>query len=69
MSEILDASMQVVASQLAAALIAKNANFPSTTTEEIKAAIKIYDSVLEEMRKRPPLNISQAVLDIAGSKS
>jgi len=69
MSEILDAAKQVVASQLAAALIAKNATFPSTTTEEIQAAIKIYDSVLEEMRKRPPLNISEAALDKAGGKS
>lgn len=68
MSEILDAAKQVVASQLAAALIAKNANFPSTTTEEIQAAIKIYDSVLEEMKKHPPLNISKAALDKARGK-
>ncbi|MHB1952499.1 MAG: hypothetical protein ACYCOU_02025 [Sulfobacillus sp.] len=68
MSEILDAAKQVVASQLAAALIAKNANSPSTTTEEIQAAIKIYDSVLEEMRKRPPLKISKEVLDKARGK-
>ena len=69
MSEILDAAQQVVASQLAAALIAKTANFPSTTKEGIQAAIKIYDSVLEKMRKRPPLNISKAALDKAGGKS
>ena len=65
MSEILDAAKRVVASQLAAALIAKNANFPSTTTEEVQAAIKIYDSVLKEMGKGPPLKISKATLDKA----
>ena len=32
-------------------------------------AIKIYDSVLEEMRKRPPLKISKATLDKARGKS
>jgi hypothetical protein len=58
-----------VASQLAAALIAKNVNLSSTTTEEIQAAIKIYESVLEEMGKCPPLNISEAALDKARGKS
>lgn len=69
MSEIMDAANRVAASQLAAALIAKNANFPSTSTEEIQAAIKIYDSVLAELRKRPPLKISKEALDKARGKS
>jgi hypothetical protein len=69
MSEIMDAANKVVASQLAAALIAKDADFPGTTTEKIQAAIKIYDSVLEEMRKRPPLKISKEALDKARGRS
>jgi hypothetical protein len=69
MSEILDAVKQVVASQLAAALIAKNANFPGTTTEAIQEAIKIYKGVLEEMGKHPPMKITKEFLDMTSDRS
>jgi hypothetical protein len=67
MSEIMDAANRVAASQLAAALIAKDVNFPDTA-EGIQAAMKIYASVLEEIaeagvKTSPGLNISKAALD------
>ena len=68
MSETMDAANRVAASQLAAALIAKDVNFPDTAAEGIQAAMKIYASVLEEIadagvKKSPGLNISKAALD------
>jgi hypothetical protein len=73
MSEIMDAANRVAASQLAAALIAKDVNFPDTAAEGIQAAIKIYASVLKGIaeagvKTSPGLNISEAAFDNAGRR-
>lgn len=70
MSEIMDAASRVAASQLAAALIAKDVNFPDAAAEGVQVAVKIYASVLEEITKlgagtSPGLNISDAALGSA----
>ena len=67
MSETMDAANRVAASQLAAALIAKDVNFPDTAADGVQVAVKIYARVLEEITKlgartSPGLNISGAAL-------
>jgi hypothetical protein len=73
MSEIMDAANRVAASQLAAALIVKDASFPDTTTEGIPAAIKTYASVLEEIEKlrakTPQMHISEDAIKLASGQT
>jgi hypothetical protein len=72
--QIKDAANQIVASQLAAALIAKDGNFTGATTESIQAAIELHGQVLQEikeaaMRARKPVNVGPEALDQARHRS